>query len=147
MRKTVTYILFIFMFVSATWAVDQNLQTLSKKGELAYLSLTDKNIPAYASVLKWEPRISKTLRSICLNHWKLIVDYESEIDSLYDLTLDPSEKVNLAAYNPEKVAELKSLLRTYYKQSRARFVAGDAVKRNKRIVQELKSLGYLITED
>ncbi|MDU0352529.1 sulfatase [Paraglaciecola aquimarina] len=51
--------------------------------------------------------------------WKLIQYFENNEFELYDLANDLSEKVNLAAKHPAKVAELKSKLIAWQKQVRA----------------------------
>ena len=48
--------------------------------------------------------------------WKLQVEDTSKLVALYDLAADPSEKTNLAAANPEKVAELQALIAGFQKE-------------------------------
>lgn len=48
-------------------------------------------------------------RSLRYRDWKLIVD-EKGMPELYDLAGDPAESKNLAANNPERLAELRKLL-------------------------------------
>ncbi len=42
--------------------------------------------------------------------WKLQIEGTSKLVALYDLAADPAEKANLAAANPDKVAEMKALI-------------------------------------
>ena len=48
--------------------------------------------------------------------WKLQVEDTSKLVALYDLAADPSEKTNLAAANPDKVAELQALIAGFQKE-------------------------------
>lgn len=48
--------------------------------------------------------------------WKLIVSERPKKDWLFNLHQDPTEKVNLAAKEPEKVAQLKALLAEHHAQ-------------------------------
>ncbi|MFO1235588.1 MAG: sulfatase-like hydrolase/transferase [Alphaproteobacteria bacterium] len=48
--------------------------------------------------------------------WKLQVEDTSRLVALYDLAADPSEKTNLAAANPDKVAELQALIAGFQKE-------------------------------
>jgi arylsulfatase A-like enzyme len=49
-------------------------------------------------------------------NWKLQVEDTSKLVALYDLAADPSEKTNLAATNPDKVAELQALIAGWQKE-------------------------------
>lgn len=66
---------------------------------------------------------AKGMHAIRLDNWKLIDNtppegfpesrmdqYENEKPQLYDLVVDPGEKNNLAAKEPEKVHQLKTEL-------------------------------------
>ena len=46
--------------------------------------------------------------------WKLIVSERPRKDWLFDLKNDPTEKTNLAALQPEKLAQLKALLKAHH---------------------------------
>lgn len=48
--------------------------------------------------------------------WKLQVEDTSKLVALYDLAADPGEKSNLAAANPDKVAELQALIAGFQKE-------------------------------
>ena len=48
--------------------------------------------------------------------WKLIVSERPKKDWLFNLQQDPTEKINLAARQPEKVAQLKHLLAEHHAQ-------------------------------
>lgn len=52
----------------------------------------------------------RTLASVTLNSWKLIVDLAGDRRQLYDLAADPLELTNKAAAEPSKLAEMESLL-------------------------------------
>ena len=53
--------------------------------------------------------------------WKLIVFYENNKMELYNLAADPGETTNIAAENPDKVAELKKILDKKLADSNAKF--------------------------
>ncbi len=46
--------------------------------------------------------------------WKLIVSEKPKKDWLFNLTIDPTEKINLAATQADKVAELKAVLQAHH---------------------------------
>lgn len=54
------------------------------------------------------------MRAVQVNQWKLIHSHKPDKDFLYDLQSDPTEKQNLAATHPAKLAELKTLLATHH---------------------------------
>lgn len=54
------------------------------------------------------------MRAVQVNQWKLIHSHKPDKDFLYDLQSDPTEKQNLAATHPGKLAELKTLLATHH---------------------------------
>ncbi len=53
--------------------------------------------------------------------WKLIIFYEDNNTELYNLATDPGETRNIANENPEKLAELKSLLHKKLEETNAKF--------------------------
>lgn len=52
-------------------------------------------------------------------NWKLIRFYWKKGTELYNLSTDPGEQHNVAAANPDKVAELNSKLDTFLKDTNA----------------------------
>ena len=54
----------------------------------------------------------KYLKPNAFFHGYAVDDDRKKIDELYDLESDPGERTNLAAMNPDKVAELKALMKT-----------------------------------
>ena len=55
----------------------------------------------------WQSAYNKVVRQ---GEWKLQVSTRPDKAWLYDLSADPTEKVNLAEARPDKVAELQALL-------------------------------------
>lgn len=53
--------------------------------------------------------------------WKLVVHYENNRTELFNLAEDPSETTDIAAENPKKVKELKTILDTKLADSGAKF--------------------------
>lgn len=78
------------------------------------------------------------IRSLATSEWKYIRSTEPE---LYDLTADPHELKNLAAEQPERLAELESRLASLEKNMRRRSSAD--VQLSPREQRALESLGYL----
>lgn len=62
--------------------------------------------------------------------WKLIRFYETDVDELYDLEADPGEQNNLAASNPDKVAELRQKLEDWQQQQNAKLPTPREPSRN-----------------
>ena len=48
--------------------------------------------------------------------WKLIVSEKPQKDWLFNLKDDPTEKINLAAQQPEKLAQMKATLTAHHAQ-------------------------------
>jgi uncharacterized sulfatase len=53
-------------------------------------------------------------RTVQEDGWKLIVSEKPKKDWLFNLNTDPTEKVNLAAIQPEKLAQLKATLEAHH---------------------------------
>ncbi|MEN8117893.1 MAG: sulfatase [Bacteroidota bacterium] len=53
--------------------------------------------------------------------WKLVVHYEDNRTELFNLADDPGEATNIAAQNPEKIAELKAILDKKLADTNAKF--------------------------
>lgn len=53
---------------------------------------------------------SRRLAAVRSGSWKLIVDFDRGSSALYDLSLDPGEKRDVAAQHPERVAALRATL-------------------------------------
>jgi arylsulfatase A-like enzyme len=66
-----------------------------------------------------KPSANLQYRYVVEGNWKLIVPHEPNVKGekpeLYDLAKDPEEKVNLAAKQPEKVADLAKKLDAWWK--------------------------------
>lgn len=71
-----------------------------------------------------EPRLLywKTPNAFAIRHgdWKLVVGKKKKDAGLYDLSVDPYEKTDLASAHPERVKELKQLLANVSAQDRER---------------------------
>ncbi len=96
------------------------------------------------------PALSETERRGCFtalvtDRWKLVVDHRSCEPALFDLDEDPGETRDLAAAQPERVAELRALLARRMDEIRARGVPRAMLPRE--IVEEaearLRSIGYM----
>jgi len=72
--------------------------------------VTGKKLGRPHEVLFWRTGPYRVVRA---GDWKLQVTERPQKDWLYDLSADPTERVNLAEAMPEKVAELKRLLATH----------------------------------
>ena len=55
-------------------------------------------------------------RAVQENAWKLIVSEQPKKDWLFNLKDDPTEKINLAAQQPEKLAQMKATLTAHHAQ-------------------------------
>lgn len=64
------------------------------------------------NALFWQSGHAKVVRA---GDWKLQVNGRLEKNWLFDLAKDPTEQVNLAEKNPEKLAELQALLDAHHK--------------------------------
>ncbi|MEM7234215.1 MAG: sulfatase, partial [Planctomycetota bacterium] len=60
--------------------------------------------------------------------WKLILNYETSGVSLYDLSSDMGESRNVAAANPDRVADLRSQLVSHFTQIQAQLPTGTDVE-------------------
>ncbi len=83
----------------------------------------------------------RRFRSIQLGSWKLIVSEPGEPE-LYDLSRDPHESVNLAAYEPAKVAALRQRLHDWSAASPATGPSA-APELDEEARESLRSVGYL----
>lgn len=72
--------------------------------------VTGKAIGAPHAALFWR---SGDYRALRIGRWKLQVADKPAKQWLYDLSIDPTERHNLAASNPAKVAELRALLEAH----------------------------------
>ena len=87
------------------------------------------------------------LQSVIWKNWKLIYDQQKDTKELYDLKNDPLEAQNLAAKNPQRLAEIQDILKRWqeqivlikseYKITTKRPDFSDEEKRR------LRSLGYI----
>ena len=77
---------------------------------IPYLKGEKEGLPHEA--LFWKSGHYKVVRA---GGWKLQVTERPKIDRLYHVAEDPTEQIDVAAENPEKVAELKALLAEHEK--------------------------------
>ena len=74
-----------------------------------------------------KPEASLLFRWAIKHKWKLLLTYDGEVNryksthprnekrpQLFDLNLDPHEKINLAKDNPKKVQELANAIQSWY---------------------------------
>jgi len=66
--------------------------------------------------------------------------YPVETAELYDLAIDPGESMNIASENPEKVAELRQVIRTRFSNLERRTEEQEVPEELK---EELRALGYI----
>jgi len=78
---------------------------------LPYLKGEKQGLPH--DVLFWKSGHYKT---VLAGDWKLQTAERPKKDWLYNLAEDPTEQVNLAEKNPQKVSELKALLAEHEKE-------------------------------
>ena len=85
---------------------------------------------------------SSGLYSVRKGGWKLITSNRGRHFELFDLAADPAERENLAASHPERVAEMKALLRQWRAQLRP-LPAAKASPLEAETTEGLRALGYL----
>ena len=66
--------------------------------------------------LYWQSGYTRVVRA---GDWKLQIDGKQDKTWLFDLASDPTEQNNLSARNPEKLAELQSLIDAHFENARA----------------------------
>jgi arylsulfatase A-like enzyme len=103
---------------------------------------------APAAVYAEEDHEGNVIESIRTGEWKLIVANEGNPRGLapvelYDLRTDPDERVNLAAKEPDRVAELRRDLEAMAAASRASAVKGTSSALDAADEERLRALGYL----
>jgi arylsulfatase A-like enzyme len=89
-------------------------------------------------------RFDRSLRAIRQNGYKAIFGSDSQ-DELYDVSVDPAEKVNLAARAPELLADLRVQLDEWLASITLAETAEPgraAAELDERIVARLRELGY-----
>lgn len=72
------------------------------------------NFPHY-----WAYGLISPNASLIADGWKIVRWHEYDSDEIYDLTNDPSEKIDLAKNNPAKLAELRAKLAAWLKSNDA----------------------------
>ncbi len=79
------------------------------------------HFPAYLQAYRDTigPWRTTPVSAVRLGRFKLLHFFEDARDELYDLANDVSERVNIAALNPEKADELRSLLRRWWSHTNA----------------------------
>lgn len=99
-------------------------------------------LPAYSETRRWE-NIDK--RTLIDGKLKLIADYRSGENELYDLTDDPGEKKNIYSAQPEKAAPIKRRLEEWIreKETLAKHSVTHFIEKDQERLQKLKDLGYL----
>ena len=90
-------------------------------------------------------RATNSMRSFISGDWKLIMDHTAgEVPHLYNLAKDPTEQVNLADENPDKVFELMEKMagmrRTYGSDSKALLNTEGLSEAE---TEKLRSMGYV----
>lgn len=71
--------------------------------------------PESRAIISDTRRMAK-LQSVIWKNWKLIYDQQMDTKELYDLKNDPRETQNLAAKNPQKLAEIQDILKRWQEQ-------------------------------
>jgi len=71
--------------------------------------------PESRAIISDARRMAK-LQSVIWKNWKLIYDQQKDTKELYDLKNDPLETQNLAAKNPQKLAEFQDILKRWKEQ-------------------------------
>ncbi len=87
-------------------------------------------------------------RSVIYGGWKYVRSFDPDREQLYDLSLDPLERRDLAAASPRKAAQLREMLEAHGEESkrlRAFYGLEDAKvqKDSEDARRRLKSLGYI----
>lgn len=110
-----------------------------------YLS-TDYTAEARAQDYDFESSpYSRTLRAFYQGNWKLIESQVDEQHELYDLSLDPLEKCNVALEQPETLTGIRRSLQEFLeiRSSPEREVQQEELAVDRRVEERLKALGYL----
>lgn len=100
----------------------------------------DLDLAAYAESIEFASTFGAApLRSLRRGPWKYIHQVEAE---LYHLDDDPNERVNLAAQQPERVAQMRSELESLVGASKPRGNAAATIGPGER--EQLAALGYVV---
>jgi len=100
------------------------------------------------SIYAEEDHEGNVLASLRAGDWKLIVANAgnprglAEVE-LYNVTVDPQEKSNVAASNSERVAAMRKDLAAMHEASRASAVSGTSGALNAEDEERLRALGYM----
>jgi arylsulfatase A-like enzyme len=73
----------------------------------------DEPILTFGSHVSWEERTFGTQRGVRRGPWRLVFNTLDGVEELYDHREDPKEERNLAAAQPEPLAELRRVLAEY----------------------------------
>jgi len=100
--------------------------------------------PAYSEVWLPDANIDKRLRmsSVRTDRWKLIRNTTHDREYLYDLSIDPDERVDLLVAESERGKELRGLLEVWLRAMEEVGGEAPAAKLSEEQLQELRSLGY-----
>ena len=105
-------------------------------------SLIMESFP-YQSRTRPNPEFDRMERAVVKGRWKLIASTRGRRD-LYDMVSDPTETTNLAAGRADVARELEGLLQDWTTSAeRQRPAPTPRSKRDSRLLQRLRALGYL----
>ena len=99
---------------------------------------TTTPLVAFAEAVKKRP----AEKALVLGQWKLLAYLDEDRYELYDLNADPTEQHDLAAEQPQRVAELTRLLEKQIEENEA-LGAGVAVQEAAMTPEELERLRLL----
>ncbi|GJM25819.1 MAG: hypothetical protein DHS20C16_22340 [Phycisphaerae bacterium] len=98
------------------------------------------SLPAYGESVEANAQLGLSIvRSVHLDHWKYI---HAPVAELYDLSADPNELKNLAKDEPNRLVEMRELLRGLIAES-PETVAREDVNLDRTEIGMLQSLGYV----
>ena len=106
----------------------RSLRPLIEEGE----PIHDQVFAAYGS-----------LRAVVDERFKLIADFATGENRLYDRSADPGETRDVAAEHPEVVVELQQALTRWLRDTERLEDQGEALRRGQEAAERLRALGYI----
>jgi len=89
------------------------------------------------------PGIFPVIHAVRRDNWKLVYDSKKDEYTLYDLSHDPTEQVDLAAEKPQIAAPLIDEMRRRYADFAPQALENATVELSEEEIEELRALGYL----
>jgi len=100
---------------------------------------SDEPVFSFGSDVPWEERTIGTQRGVLSGPWRYVLNTLDGVEELYDHRADPQETRNLAATDPERLAELKQILADFMAKPAKRNRVPEVNPGDR---ERLRSLGY-----